>query len=858
MSSGHKTKDGGIYMWREINPNKKREFDSVLKHTSLKNFLKASAYASGERSPLEKRLSGDVYYRYLYANSEDADNYVNDIMNRIQYDDARNIVLSGYKGCGKTTFIHYLIRQMSIRRIVLNFDVLVDYGSEIKTVLVQYAFDQIFDDIIIKNSEITEKFLEIYMESENLRSFGRCFDIDNKFLYLFRKLIYAKDKSKEWNEKQYSEKYLIEDVKIYLGEFDVNRLMILIVMWDTAYRIRLNCENECLIIFDNIDTIYNTTRLPEFIQQIALFRNNIDRIFEALRFQGESMGDPSQDYICVFVMRETTKAEFADHFLDQKVSLYVPRKSMSFLYDMLSIVHKRKDYLRLLKEENAEIDSHCLQLLNETQRLEILLDDPYVRTDVLGLFNHDFRTSFEVLAELNFMDEKFYQSCDNLRRLDKDNSWSKYGSRCILFREIYNLLGETGYFEYMKRSEFQITVGDKTYAANLDRIILLYLSNSQNIYAADEERELEFVELNTLFRDLLRFCNNDTAIVNSIWDMYEMRRKQYWNHLVTFDEMRDVTRDELMRQIDCTKKGEQIKYGKIRITTAGRNYLEIMLPHFEYFAARVYGKMKPSLFSFTAEELMDINNVTSYIREVRNEAVICCSRLMVFYQEVFAPIIDFQGENFLKSKFAWHKLTESQTLIRMFHCERIVHSQIGYLDAVRMYAFYRLDEIENRGYVNKNVDITVSIKEAAKLCGESLLFKDTALKRNDVNKVILLSKGDKSSNVDESDKIEVLCQFADGTSAKIEANLHDVITTVKISLNCRLVNQIRDYIKMFGIKSNKNKCAMFSKSTEFLVACYECCIDDVIVPSAYSNFEFPIDRKNGEPLLRKHKKVQNM
>ncbi len=845
-------------MQREQKLDGKMEFDTVLECTSLKNYLKASAYASGERSPLEKKLSGDMYYQFLYADSEEADTYANDLMNRIQYDDARNIVLSGYKGCGKTTFIHYLIRKMKMRRIVLNFDIVVDYGAEIKTVLVMYMYNQIVNDIIIENSNITEKFLDIYMESENLRSLGRNFDIDNKFLYLFRKLIYAKDKAKEWNGKQTSEIYLREDVKIYLGEFDVNRLMILIIMWDTAYRVNMNIEQECLIIFDNLDTIYNTTRLPEFVQQIALFRNNIDRIFGSLHLGGNNLGDPSQDYICVFVMRETTKAEFTDHFLDQKVSLYVPRKSMSFLYDMFSIVRKRKEYLHLLQTEMGTIGPHCLRLLDSVQRIEMLLDDIFVREDVLGLFNHDFRTSFEVLAELNFMDEKFFQACDNLKKLDKDNSWSKYGSRCLLFREIFDLLGETGYFDYMKRSEFQISVGDKTYAANLDRIILQYLCNSQNIYAAEEDREREFVELNIVFKDLLRFCNDEMAIINAIWDMYEMRRKQYWNHLVTFDEMRDVTRDELIRQIECVVKGERIKFGKIRITTAGRNYLEIMLPHFEYFAARVFGKTKPSLFSFTAEELTDVIDVTSYIKDVRNETVICCSRLMVFYQQVFASIEEFQGEEFLRSKFAWRKLSENQSLIRMYHCERVIHSQIGYLDAVRMYAFFRIDEVNKKGYFEKNVDVTAIIRDIIKLKGENRIISEQIFNRRDIERYTVLALSKNKLISDSNNEVEMLCLLADEKYIQTKVSLQNIITAIKVSINYRLVTQIQCYIKMFGMKGNKDKCAMYSNNTEFLVECYECCIKDVIIPSGYLNFEQAIDRRSGERLIKKLKKNQEL
>ena len=822
-----------------------KEFDAVVEQTSLKSYLKASAYSSGERSPLEKRMNDDIYYNYIYAGSNEAEDYKKDILDRIEKDNARNIVLSGYKGCGKTTFVHYLIRTLNSRHLLLNFDDIVDYGSEIKTVLVMHAYNAISEDILDGNCEITSMFLSIFYSSENLSQLSKHYDIDNRFMWLFHKLDWAKILIHDKKDYDAAIVYLRNDIKLYLNDYDISRLMIFIVMWDTALRIKRNISSKCFIIFDNLDTIYNTASLPKFVQQIALFRNNIDRIFSRLTYNGISIGDPSQDYYCIFVMRETTKAEFTDHFQDQKVSLYIPKKSMSFIYDIRSIIRRRREYLEFIKAHNpSSFGDHCSQLLIQIQRMEEMMDDPYVRNDILGLFNHDYRTSFEVLAELNYNDNSFYESCTKLKQLVSNSSWNRYGSRCLLFREIYNLLGDSGFFAHLKKSEFLIQNNNRNYAANLDRLILLYLNNSQNKHSSDELKEQEFVELNVLFKEFFRFCNNHRAIANSIWDMYEMRTNPLWNHLVTFDEMRDVTKDGLTRQMVCAENDENIKYGKIRITTAGRTYLELMLPHFEYYAARVFGNRKPSLFSLTPVDLVNTSKLIHYIKEVRNEITSCCTRLSAFHETVFSNISDYSGAKFLESKLAWQKPTDFGNTVTMYHCERIVHANIGYLDSLRMYSFYRIDELLNNVSLPKGTDISGIIFSLNKPVFSKIQL-DANLRRTDNVRYII------SDHSEDGDLIIQCLSDSDTLYSRIP--LAVFVNYSKMVINQLIINQIHQYIWMFGLSGNRKGSALYSENTVFLVSCYECCISE-ISNSGFTNFSAPIDRRHGEPLLMKLRK----
>lgn len=839
---------------REI--ERKKEFDQVLSITSLKNYLKASAYASGERTTLEKSLKGSTYYKYLYAHSNEAEDYICDLPRRILHDDARNIVLSGYKGCGKTTFVHYLVRKLYMRHLLLNFDSMVDYGSEIKSVVVLFAYDLIYNDFFDNQCGVINEFLNIYDADENnFDVLERTIDVDNRFQHFFRELNYLRRNSNDTSLRHQKKTYLNNKVKTGLGEFEISQLMLLIVMWDVAGRILYKRSERCLIIFDNIDTIYNTTRLPEFTEQIALFRNNADRLFERLSYKGEPLGDPTQNYICIFVMRETTKAEFMEHFDDQKVSLYVPLKTMSNLYSMESIVKRRKEYLEQLERDQGGLDEHCNELLARISLLEMLLDDNKVQDDIMGLFNHDFRTCFDVLSELNFNDHHFFQTCENLKKIKTQGNWGKHGFRCVLFRAVFNLLKDNGYIDYMKKSDFQITVEHTTYAANLDRFILLYLSNSQNIHASEEDRENEYVSLRDLFRDFTRFFD-DGAIVNSIWDMYEMRRNAYWNHLITFDEMGDVTKAELERQIECFRDGANCKYGKLRITVGGRKYIETMLPHFEYFAARVYSSNKPSLFTLTPEELLNSNSVFSYIDDVRKEENACCTKLKAFYTNIFESVDGYKGEGFLSSKFAWRKLTKRYGLIRMFHCERIIHSQISYLDTFRKYVFYSLDSVVNKGGFDSDIDVTEAMQKQIRCNADGAIANNGIINQNGIVRYICKRREKESTGNKKT--CTVACKKEEGrysSTVTTEISLVEMVDALKTLMNYKLIKEIQKYINMFGVQKKRSEDAMYSSTTEFLVDCYNCCIDSIIKEN-YADYNTPVDRKTGEKITERQRKMQ--
>ena len=158
---------------------------------------------------------------------------------------------------------------------------------------------------------------------------------------------------------------------------------------------------------------------------------------------------------------------------------------------------------------------------------------------------------------------------------DKDKKhWSKFGFRSIFFREVFNLFVREGYFAKVQKFEYIPSGKDDKVSINLDRMILLYLSNSYDAMSKKKPQEKEFVSLDVLYGEIKKFCKDNDFIVNALWQMYDLRKEDKWNHLVTFDNMQNITQEELRKEMQALEdKCHDYQYAKVKITKSGEIFL---------------------------------------------------------------------------------------------------------------------------------------------------------------------------------------------------------------------------------------------------------------------------------------------
>lgn len=348
------------------NAEMRKAFEDMLKNIDIRMFLKASPLESGERSKLDKVLSYEMYYDSLYANSKEADALIEEIKNKIEAEDTHNFILSGYKGCGKSTFVGYFLRKVDARNLVIRFDDHWEPREGILQNIVMFIYEKIFHDILPLDDkipcEISDKYIEIFNDNVNRDFIQSNIDLHDYFTFFTDKLMYAVRLRKDDEFDIKNVKIALRDhIKAHIKSGSIANLMMLLVFWDIADRIVHQSNPQCCIVFENLDVIHNTKDVPELVKNVVAFRNNIDKITESIYYQGQPISDPTQDYILIFVMRETTKAEFSssiDHFSDRKIRFH-HFMTVSQIYDLYDIISARYKYLCSLKENFSDNVQFC-------------------------------------------------------------------------------------------------------------------------------------------------------------------------------------------------------------------------------------------------------------------------------------------------------------------------------------------------------------------------------------------------------------------------------------------------------------------------------------------------------------------
>lgn len=839
------------------------KFEELLMDCDIQQYLKASPLEAGERSRLDDALTEDYYFEHLYAHSEEAENKIKDILHKIHRENIHNFILAGYKGCGKSTFVRYFIRKMDIRNRIINFD--ENWEPDIGVIhnLAAYLDMLIYDDLFPKNEENSCKTIRKYIElfcsdSENAYHI-LSIDTKNYFKYFGDKIQFALI-CKERGNKEWLLKYYDTDIKTHIISGTISNVLMLILFWDIAYRIANELSEKCCIVFENLDVIYNTKDIPNLAENIVAFRNNVDKLVPTFTYNGETLGNPTQNYVLIFVMRETTEGEFSsyiEHFSDGKV-YFQPYTDISDIYNIHTIVSKRVDWL------NELIDKGCFKYADKSNIMQIrrtstlilrLLGDEYLRRRLFGLFNNDYRTFIEVLSAFNLEDSKFFCACEELLSLKSrdEDGWAAFGYRSVIFREIFNIFVKEGYIDRLRSFEYSERNDGEVRSINLDRMILLYLSNHVvNRMVPEDQKEWNFVSLDKLFFETMKFCKKSDSIVDAMWQMYDLRKESKWNHLITFENMRVITHEELQREMQAFENNSHHSdYAKVKITLAGENYLNHVLPHFEFYAARGEKGIGYSLFAFSAEEWCNLKVVNNIFRNQKREIRNCCIRLHRFFNDIINEIPEYKGNGFLESDFASAKYSITRKNIsKMYHCERIIHSNIGYVNRLRFYTSYVMDGVLEKNGFDEDVDITMLLSWYPQANSDLNKLWPNGITPNQIAKCVLLKREGELSFMQ---KVYILTKSGEITEALM--SLNSCIKIIKVCLNARLVNIIKNYMEMFGIPSGQ-QCAVYSESTKALCNAFYACITENIESSGYTDFESQIDAATGNEILKQKNSME--
>lgn len=832
---------GGTNMESEKDITAEINLGELVENSSVINYIKASPLESGLRSRLDKVLTEDYFYSNFYAHSEKAESRIKQLKKQISYNDTDMVILSGNRGCGKSTFMKYFLRQTGFSNILINFGDNWEPDVGIKKNIVMALNNRIYNDLFPYNDgeacNIICKYLEIFGQNDN-RLRWRQIDEDNYFLYFMDKLEYIRRLRLLDNDTSSVMRYYEEDIRKHTLEGTIKQLMILLIFWDIAEKIENILENKCLIVFENLDIIYNTKDVDNIVRNLFSIKRELGRI-NYIDYHDRQI-DLIYSYILMLVIREDTLSEIQyvisglEHFNTNRFR--ISNVNITGLYYQSSIIGKKFECMKLyLKKHPQYIGSKSfMQVYNAVKSIREILSDSYLNLCFSELFDYDFRASADVLGSIVLNDEDF-ECSQKLLDLDKEKQdWSAFGFHSRVLRKVFNLFTQEQYFANVQRFEYVSNRKGVICKVSLDRTILLYLYNSINSGG--------IVPLDILLGELMKFCQEGDTIVDALWQMYDMRRNYQWNKLITFVDMRTITYDELMKELNAfVCKDSFYRFAGVKITKAGVSYLNYILPHFEYYAARCRDGEGKSPFAMTAEEICDGAEFDQLLKDELEEITDCCQKLYFFCNNVFDVIDEFRGQRFLGTGFATQMMFPLYDgMHRMFYCERNIYAHINYLDNLRFYIFAVLDEVERRGGFNKEIDIRNTILGISRIRCD--IYKAWSAKIFSENNFCCLKP--KNLHAKQDRKVQIVLS----ENRKEKVPLADVVIVLKACLNLRLIEAICSFISMFGFYGKKKR-TMYSDDTPRICTALDACINR-IRSSGYIDFTTQIDLYTGENILK--------
>ena len=292
------------------------------------------------------------------------------------------------------------------------------------------------------------------------------------------------------------------------------------------------------------------------------------------------------------------------------------------------------------------------------------------------MFNNDFKRSIFCIADICKSNAEYIE--EKIRLLDSNQPYNKNGARGILFRLIYNEFKKEHYFddigvEWSNNRKNSFTPS-RIILTVLYNLLPEYERNYEQVMPDFEKMNPTRIELHRLYEYVNPFMS-EKAFIRSLVGMYNLKNAKKWNHLITFDNIRYVTEEELAKALSK----ENQKDVMLRITCAGTNYIKFICTHYEFFSCRFTKKTVPLFCEWSSVYSDEYKNYNfEYTLDCVYKSVATCCDNLTKFNEI---LIDINSDGKVEeSDYIFKNKNEKEG---KFHEERIIHRHITYLDNFR-------------------------------------------------------------------------------------------------------------------------------------------------------------------------------
>jgi|GEM_PF-6422656 len=620
----------------------------------LLDIFKASPF--DDKMDCDEKLTENIFYKYLYV--DDAYQEYEKRLKETIKDNVKNnsiILMSGYAGNGKTTFIKTFINNnQAFSHHYLTYDERSMNESSANT-----------DDEVLN---LVKRYLRNQRET-----------IENTIAFIIA------------NQNTLKDNELISD-KLYKylnDETPINKDSIRNITIEFDYKDTFTCffchlflnlqENKMKIIyFDNLDIVKMEFLSSKFLTSFhdALINANVLRKIDVFAKKRISINN----FRFIFCLRDANEAIVNSHIKSRVNFNVVPFRIFFESTYYQNVIEKRVQFLDKIFDTKSLFSEMSLESLKELFIRQV--KDKYFHEVFLPLFNFDYRTTVTAFLDIVTKDEKL------IGNLKEKNLYGERGH--LLFGLVKYALKENSLSKYLEEK-----VPLKGYCY-IDRVLLTTVINGSNYNRNRQDTKKQRPESANSYA--LEYCIRDLEKFYSIKEILDsiarcfLYHENDWAHLLTIYnknlklETKNTFIDEFIHKYRNKNQEEyesELKEIKIRVNPAGFTFIKYILPHFEFYSNLVHNENplfidrleisnSPSRFGF--ENVIDnvIRLVKSHIKSMET-----------FFNEKFIKVTTV--DDFYTSKYCFRHL-RGENIAResgYFHSTRTITSHIAYIEDFR-------------------------------------------------------------------------------------------------------------------------------------------------------------------------------
>lgn len=744
---------------------------------TFEDYLKIHPFSVSSKKIYKTALRGIDFFSEFYVKSVDTYIRLAEISNVVSTGMRNLVIITGYRGCGKTNFLRYVKHIARGGKIDKTLDQIKDFElanerseERKKEILEHYseAKEKIFnilggrvDDVegselinyiqksingtttyinfdvggYQKNKPLSVKLFLItedqLKEALNNNKLTKIENIIDSFIRRNRNSIMANFEDADateleefWKNMKVALDSVRQDEKNTLGilkllrSLSLEHLLFAYFMWELAWLLvnMESLEKKQLYLLDNIDMLSDKEgkSFRSIIYGIFKYIYDSHNLFADIADKSKNDDDLKickyyEQMNLIIAMRETSAMKVTDHYR------MIVRQNMR-TFDISEDLNKTLIIKLRVEFANNLIQSGKITnryFINKTENLDSILKDEILMQRLFMLNNEDVRTSGQLFSKL--CEKDLYSRSRKV--YGSDVKGYVFGMRGIVYKDIFRIFDKSNYFHDLKIANYTDVKTTREYPFSYARVLLVLLykqrkKQSDRILFNDAE----YIELHTLYDEIRNVIPLDD-FVEILDRMYSFRDEEYWNHLVTFDNVATYSREDILKYMQKERHEDEKKI-HVCITSAGKMFLDQVCVHFEYFSQRFCSTVNKALFEYNSfKEMEAAEDVKSIIATVFTAVQQCLATLEEYNKAVLVK---------LNKKRYSEIISTSYYYVGQFHEERIILNHIQYLNAYRRYMINKAGNNKAMNqylvkYINKYLDLLYSDDKSKKAFRNSFI-----------------------------------------------------------------------------------------------------------------------------------------